>query len=92
MKSVRDSELRKLSPDERRKVYAQLAEAAFATPNGEIEELNAELRSYEQRYELSSAHLVQALESGHLRETADVASWVITLRLRDHVVAQQTQP
>jgi hypothetical protein len=42
--------------------------------------LLAEIRTFENRYELSSADLDAALERGEIRETAEVAQWVIAYR------------
>lgn len=39
--------------------------------------LEREIREYELRYELRSSRLVAALRSGALRETAEVANWLI---------------
>lgn len=42
--------------------------------------LSLEVRAYEERYELASADLEQALRSGVIRETAEIADWVIAYR------------
>ena len=42
--------------------------------------LATEIQQYESRYELRSADLEAAVERGELRETAEVATWVIAYR------------
>jgi hypothetical protein len=42
--------------------------------------LSVQVRTYEERYELESADLEQALRSGEIRETAEIADWVIAHR------------
>ena len=42
--------------------------------------LRDEIRTYETRYELQSAELEAALRRGDIRETAEVAQWVIAYR------------
>jgi len=42
--------------------------------------LLTEIREFENRYELPSADLDEALDRGLIRETAEVAQWVIAYR------------
>jgi sirohydrochlorin ferrochelatase len=42
--------------------------------------LSEQVRAFEARYELGSADLEQAVRSGVIRETAEVADWVIAYR------------
>lgn len=42
--------------------------------------LSHQVRAYEARYELESADLEQALRAGVIRETAEIADWVIAYR------------
>jgi len=42
--------------------------------------LLAEVRTFEARYELSSDQLESVLERGEIRETAEVAEWLIAYR------------
>ena len=44
-----------------------------------IHSLEAELRAYEARYQISSDELVEALNDGRLRETAEIADSLISL-------------
>lgn len=42
--------------------------------------LSVQVRTYVERYELGPADLEQALRSGEIRETAEIADWVIVHR------------
>lgn len=42
--------------------------------------LSRKVRAYEQRYEIRSADLEHALRTGAIRETAEIAEWVIAHR------------
>jgi hypothetical protein len=55
--------------------------------------LRAEIRAYELRYELLSADLEAAVERGDIRETAEIATWVIAHRtLRALTDDRQARP
>lgn len=57
------------------------------------ERLRAEIATYELRYELPSADLEAAIERGDIRETAEIAAWVIACRtLRALVDERQARP
>ena len=87
--SVRLSELRGLSQEERTRRLSSLARAAFAAPNGEVEKLDARIRVFECKYEKRSDHMLQDFNEGKIRETADIASWLVLLRARDRVGERQ---
>ena len=54
--------------------------------------LQDEIRQYEARYELRSVDLETALKRGDIRETAEVAQWVIAYRtLRGLTDARQAR-
>lgn len=42
--------------------------------------LGLKVRAFEERYELPSADLQHALRTGAIRETAEIAEWVVALR------------
>ncbi|MDA1080339.1 MAG: hypothetical protein O2973_01485 [Gemmatimonadetes bacterium] len=54
--------------------------------------LSARLREFEHRYELPTAGLKHAMETGRLHETADVSKWLFWARLRDDLIAQKARP
>jgi hypothetical protein len=53
--------------------------------------LAARLRAFEQRYELPTSALSEALAAGQLRETADVSAWLFWADLRSQLV-RETRP
>lgn len=50
--------------------------------------LGARLRVFEQRYELPSSEVHQALERGVLRDTADVSEWLFWVDLRSQLARE----
>lgn len=53
--------------------------------------VDARLRVFEQRYELPSAALAEAVESGKLRDTADVSEWMFWANVRNDL-ARKARP
>jgi len=88
--SVRMSEFREMSEEERAGVVSKLAREALKSPNGQMmEQLNAEIRDFERRYEITSEHLREELYEGQRPETADVARWLWLLDLRERTIRHQ---
>jgi len=74
--TIPSSALAHMSEPERER----LLEAAFAAAPGALQNyllvLQGRLRAYEHRYELPTTDLRSALETGTLRETAEVSEWL----------------
>lgn len=85
---IKFSEFKALTAPDRAAAVRELARDAMRVPNGEMKLVDARIRSFEQRYEITSARMETLLAEGKLQETADVASWLIALdvqrRLRGH--------
>ena len=83
--------LRQMGETER----TQLIDAAFEWPPDALAnylaELDARLRVFEQRYELPSNNLAEALLSGRVYDTADVSAWLFWAELRSEL-AQKARP
>lgn len=62
---------------------AAVVRSAKAAPNGGLDRLNAQIREFEVRYEVESGHLRAALSQGRIRDTGDVARWLVLLDARD---------
>ncbi len=88
-RAVRFSDLRKMSEEERGQVLGALVEEARSPANGRIAELDARIAEFERRYELPSADMVAEIESGTRKETDDIASWLMLIRVRKRVTANQ---
>ena len=89
--TIPSAALRQMSHAER----ARVLEAAFDAAPGALANflavLDARLRVYEQRYELPSMALADALASGQLRDTADVSEWLFWAQLRSDL-GRETRP
>lgn len=81
--SVRMSEFREMSEDQRAEAVNELVRTAFESPNGQTERLDTEIREFELRYEVSSERLIEELYEGVCTETADIARWLWLLDLRE---------
>ena len=79
--AVRINDLSAMRAEEREGVLKQLAKDAAALPNGQRDSVLAKVRSFEERYEFSSASLLERLKSGSQRETAEIAEWLFCLKL-----------
>ena len=71
---------------------ARLVDAAFEWSAEAVENylavLDARLRVFEQRYEVPSSALDQALSTGTLRDTADVSEWLFWAHLRSDLAGK----
>lgn len=89
--TIPSAALRHLSEAER----TRLLDAAFdSSPQAlanYLTVLDARLRVFEQRYELPSTALPEALASGQLRDTADVSEWLFWAHLRSDL-AREARP
>ncbi len=68
--------------------YDDWRDPAMLAENREqlLAKLTGKLRGYEARYELSSSRLEEELNAGRLRDTAEVADWVITFHAYQRLV------
>jgi hypothetical protein len=82
---LRLSDLFKLPKAERARVIDEMGALATGKPNGQIKVLDAEIAEFEIRYEMSSEDMRAAFARGQVRDTADIANWLILLRARDRV-------
>lgn len=53
--------------------------------NGELLKIEAAIRDYETRYEMSSAVMLQRIEQAQLEDTADICRWQMLIEMRDRV-------
>jgi hypothetical protein len=90
VKTLRLTELSKLSPTERDAAVRDLARSALAQQNGETEAVGAQIRAFERRYEMTSAAMEAKLASGALQETAEIASWLIALDAQRRMRGRET--
>jgi ribosomal protein S4 len=84
---VRLSDLSNMDTKQRAGVLGALVKA---TRNGSADYsvLNARIRKLEMRYEMSSAQMRERLQDGSLKETAEIARWLLLLEARQDCVTR----
>jgi hypothetical protein len=81
---VKLSDLAKMPVVDSNKVLGELVSSAKSHRNGQSAVLDARISDYELRYEMSSTDMRRKLKDGTLRETAEIARWLMTLAARDN--------
>ena len=89
--SIPSAALRQMDEAERTRVLNAAFETSPEALAAYVAVLAARLRAYEQRYELPTSALSEALDSGQLRETADISAWLFWADLRSQLVGK-TRP
>ncbi len=82
-RSIKLNALAALSEGEREQILAKLIHGARLPRNGQASALDARIRDYEIRFEMTSEELHQELRAGRLRETAEIAHWLFLLGARE---------
>ena len=80
---LRSAELSKLPPEERERQLAELVHRAKAPRNGQAKDLEARIRAFEIRYEMTSKDMRERFARGEVADTADISEWLILLDARD---------
>lgn len=81
------SRLKNAHPAKRDELLSGLVSDARGPANGYADRLSAQIFEYERRYELPSVAMVEQVKSGALKETDDIASWLMLLKVRNRVTA-----
>lgn len=82
---LRLSDLARMSLTDSDQALASLVQAAKNDRNGQRAELDARVREFELRYEMSSDVMRERLRSGELDEAAEIVRWLMTLSAHDNV-------
>jgi hypothetical protein len=77
----------KKTPAERDEILREMVQAVDQPPNGELAELDEEIRGFETRLGMDSGTMKARLEAGEIEETLDVCKWLMAIRLRDEIAA-----
>jgi hypothetical protein len=77
------AEYERLSDPEKESCLRGLAEVARGPLNGELDELDSEIASFELRYQISTETMRKRLYDGVLDLTPDIGHWQILAELRD---------
>jgi len=80
--SIRLADLYEMTAEERDEVLGRLVREAVAPANGQLSEVDARVRTFEQQYEMSSAELLERLRQGTQVETAEIAQWLFWLEVQ----------
>ena len=76
-----------MSEEQRNIALGDLFHAAFQPTDDQLREqknsVQCEIRHYESRYTMSSADMKRKLVNGEIRESADICSWLMLLKLQD---------
>ncbi len=83
VKTLRFSDLRDLTPRERKERIRQFARGPFL--NGGAVEIGERIAEFESRCEMSSKTMREQFKTGNLRETAEIGRWLILLSIRDDI-------
>jgi hypothetical protein len=76
------SDYARMTAGERQAAAAELARAAHGPPNGGVAPVEAQIREFERRYEMTSAQMEGQVNAGRMAETEEIAHWLITLEVR----------
>ncbi|MFI5398929.1 MAG: hypothetical protein ACHQ9S_25645 [Candidatus Binatia bacterium] len=90
--ALRLTDLRSFTPEDREKAIARLALSAIAPANGQAVATAARIKTFETRYEMTSAQLLGKLSRNELRETADIAEWLFWLEVSQKRDENQARP
>jgi hypothetical protein len=82
------AELSKMTESQRNSALEDLVRAAQAPPNGQLSALEAEIRDFEIRYEMTSDEMRAGFRAGNVRDTADIAKWLMLVQVRDRARGQ----
>ncbi len=74
--------LSEMSPREREETLSALVKGAILPRNGQTSRLDARIREFEVRFEMTSTELHERLRAGNLKETAEIAKWLFLLEAR----------
>ena len=80
--SVRLADLDAMTVEKRDEVLGRLVREAMGPENGQLALVDARVKVFEHRYELSSDELLERLRTGLQKETADVAQWLFWLQVQ----------
>jgi hypothetical protein len=80
--SVRLADLDAMTVEERDEVLGRLVREAMGPENGQLALVDARVKVFERRYEMSSAELLERLRVGTQSETAEIAQWLFWLAVQ----------
>ena len=85
--TVKDADLRAMSESERDAAWDKLIKATQQPPNGEMRELDEQIRAYESQYGMDSATMRHRVRTRALEESWEICQWLMRLNERDLLVS-----
>lgn len=86
-KTIKLAQFAQASPDEKLESVRNLASSALNPDEDYLDqqrqEIDLQIKKFECRYEMSSVVMKQKLSSGKIKETAEVCSWLLLLKVKD---------
>jgi hypothetical protein len=81
--SLKNSDLKKMSPDQQDEAMQNLVKVARGKPNGELKDLDVQIHAFELKHQLSSDELRHELAQGKRKESWEICQWLMLLDQRD---------
>ena len=79
LNQIQADALAQMSADERKEQLDALVEQARTANGSSMAYLNSRIKAFEFRYEMTSVMMLNKLEDGTQKETADIAEWLFLL-------------
>lgn len=86
--SFTDAEYRKMTPTERKAVLKAASVVLASPPNGELHDVDLEIRAFEERLNLPSETMKERVSEGSLKETWEICQWLMLLSRRERIVSR----
>lgn len=87
-RTIRLETFKNLTEADKVDVVRDVVREALRSPNGEIKVIDAEIRAFERRYEMTSDRMQALVTEGQYAETDDIANWLMDLELKRRIVAR----
>ncbi|MBE9178720.1 hypothetical protein IQ268_09120 [Oculatella sp. LEGE 06141] len=88
-KGIKLSQLAATSPEQKASEIDSLINAALNPDKQHLEqqcnEVDARIKEFECRYEMSSDAMKQQLSQGLIKETAEICSWLLLLKVKNNL-------
>lgn len=86
LRGVKLSDLASASPQETSRQVERLFQDALTPTRDQVDEqmdsIDAKIREFERKHEMPSAVMRQNLKDGVIKETAEICSWLMLLKMR----------
>lgn len=80
------NEYARLTPEKQADFRKEWVAVSKKPPNGQLSAVEAKLRAFEHRYEMSTTEMRAKFKAGELMDTADISQWLILAKVRGGAV------